>query len=49
MIVPVTNQAAQQVGAPQEGTVLRGGAAHDYMIAAAGAGVLSIQHEFLGA
>src|ERR1035438_3141072 len=49
VIVPVTDQASQQIGAPQEGTVLGSWAADDHVVATAGAGVLSVQHEFLRA
>ena len=46
MVVPVGNQAAQQLGLAQEGTVGRRGAAQHKMVAAAGAGVAAIVHEF---
>ena len=49
MIVPVAEQASQQVGTPQERAVFRSRAAHHHVVAAAGSGVLSIQHEFLRA
>src|ERR1035441_7904016 len=49
VIVPVTDQASQQIWAPQEGTFLRSWAADYHVVAAACAGVLSVQHEFLRA
>ena len=47
--MPVTDQAAQQIGPAQERAVLRSGAADHHVVAAAGAGVLPVQHEFLRA
>ena len=49
MVVPVTDQAAQQIGTPQKSAVPRGRPADDDVVAAARAGVLSVQHEFLRA
>ena len=49
MVVEVTDKAGQQVGATQEGAVLRGNAAQDNVVAAAGAGVAAIQEEFFRA
>ena len=48
MIVPISDQASQQIGTPQEWTLFRGRSAQHYVISAAGPRVLSIQHEFLG-
>ena len=49
MVVPVGDQAAQQIGSAQEGTVRRRRAAQHHMVAAARARVLAVQVEFLGA
>ena len=49
MILPVAHQTAQQVGTAQERAVLRRFRTHDDMIATTGAGVATIDHEFLGA
>ena len=49
MIVPVRDQAAQQIGPAQERRVVGGRAAEHEVIAAAGAGVAAVEHEFLGA
>ena len=49
MIEPVGDQAAQQVGAPQDRAVGRRRAAQDDVVAAAGAGMSAVQHELLGA
>ena len=48
VVVPVQQQAGQQLGLAQEGRVGRGGAAHHKVVATAGAGVASIGHELLG-
>ena len=48
-IVPVGQQAPQQVGPPQEGTVRRRRSAQHQMIPAARPGVPAVQHEFLRA
>ena len=49
MIVPVADQAAQQIGPAQNGAVAgRRSAQHD-VIAARGACVPAVEHEFLGA
>ena len=48
VIVPVGDQAPQQVGTPQERAVCRRRAAQDDVIAAAGSGVASVEHELLG-
>ena len=45
MILPEADQAAQQIGPPQKGAVVRSGAADHDVIAAAGSGVLPIEHE----
>ena len=49
MIQPIADHAAQQIGPAQERAVGRRRAAQHEMIAAAGAGVPAVQHEFLGA
>ena len=48
MMLPEGNQAAQQVGPAQQRAVRRGRAAQGDVIAAAGASVAAIEHEFLG-
>ena len=48
VIVPVGDQAPQQVGTPEERAVCRRRAAQDDVIAAAGPGVASVEHELLG-
>ena len=48
MVVPVGDQAAQQIGAAQERPVGRRGAAEHEVVAAAGAGVAAVEHELLG-
>ncbi len=47
MVVPVGDQAGQQIGASQEGAVGRGGAAEHHMVAAASAGMATVEHELL--
>ena len=47
-VVPIGHQASQQVGAAEEGTVDRPRAAQHDVVAAAGAGVPAVEHEFLG-
>ena len=49
MALPVQDQAAQQVRPAQERAVERGRAADHDMVAAAGAGVLAVDHELVGA
>ncbi len=49
MVVPVAEQAAQQVGPAQDGAVRRRRAAEDDVVAAAGAGVAAVEHEFFRA
>ena len=49
MVLPVGDEAAQQVGAAQQRAVRRGGAAERHVVAAAGAGVAAVEHELLGA
>ena len=49
MIVPIADQAPQQIGSAQERAVLRCGSSQDDVVAAAGAGVLAVELEFLGA
>ena len=46
MPLPVGDQTAQQIGAPQEWAVFRAGAAQGDVVAAAGAGVAPVEHEF---
>ena len=46
--LPVQDQAAQQVRTAQERAVIWRGTAHHHVIAAAGAGMAAIQHEFVG-
>ena len=48
VIVPVGDQATQQIGAPQEGRFVGCGAAENEVVAAAGAGMAAVHHEFLG-
>ena len=48
MVVPVADQASQQIGSSQERAVVGRGAAQHEVIAAAGAGVATVQHEFFG-
>ncbi len=48
MVVPVADQAAQQVGPAQEGRVERSGRAEHEMVAAAGAGMAAVEHELFG-
>ena len=48
VVVPVADQAAQQIGPPQERAVAGRGAAEHEVIAAAGAGVAAVEHELLG-
>ena len=49
VVVPVADQALQQVGPAQQRRFVRRGAAQDDVVAAAGAGVAAVEHEFLGA
>ena len=49
MVLPIRDQAAQQIGPAQEWTIGRGRAAEHDVIAAAGAGVAAVEHELLGA
>ena len=49
MILPVGDQAAQQIGPAQERAVGRRRAAEHDVVAAAGAGVPAVEHELLGA
>ena len=48
VIVPVRDEASQQVGAPKERAVFGRRAAQHEMIAAASPGVASVEHELLG-
>ena len=45
MVVPVADQAAQQIGATQEGRIERSERAEDKVVTAAGAGMATIEHE----
>jgi len=47
VVVPVADQAAQQVGTPQERRVARCRTTEDEVVAAAGAGVTPVDHELL--
>ena len=49
MVVPVREQAAQEIRPPQERRILRRRAAEHEVVAAAGADVTAVNHEFLGA
>ncbi len=49
VVLPVGDQAAQQIGPPQDRAVGGGRTAQGDVIAAAGAGVPPVQHEFFGA
>ena len=49
MIVPIADEAAEQIGPAQEGRIGGRGAADDDVVAAAGAGVAAVEHEFFGA
>ena len=49
MALPIEDQAAEQIGPAQERRIFRLGAAEHDMIAAAGAGMASVDHEFVGA
>ena len=48
VVVPVGDQAAQQIGPAQERAVGRRRAAEHEVVAAAGAGVAAVEHELLG-
>ena len=49
MVVPVGDQAAQQIGPPQQRAVVRRRPADHDVVAAAGAGVAAVDQELLGA
>ena len=49
MILPKGNQTHQHIGPPQHGRLFRRRAAQRDVIAAAGAGMAAVKHEFLGA
>jgi hypothetical protein len=49
MAEPEAEERAEEVGAAEERGVRRGGGTHDDVIAAAGAGVAAVEHEFFGA
>lgn len=49
MALPVEDHALQEIGTAQEGAIVRIGAADDDMVAAAGAGVATVDHELVGA
>jgi hypothetical protein len=46
---PEAEKRAEEVGAAEERGVGRGGSTHDDVVAAAGAGVAAVEHEFFGA
>ena len=48
VVVPVQEQAGQERGAAQKRAVGGRGAAHDHVVAAAGAGVAAVGHELFG-
>ena len=48
MVVPVSDEALEQIRPPENGAVRRGRAADDDVIPAAGAGVAAIEHELFG-
>src|SRR5690606_16350441 len=48
MVMPVTDQAAQQIGAAQKRRVSRCRATQDKMVTATGTGVPAVDHELLG-
>ncbi len=47
--LPVEDEGAQEIGTAEEGRVEGGGAADDDVVATAGAGVLAVDHELVGA
>ena len=47
VVVPVGDQAAQQIGTAQEGRIVRRRAAENEVIAAAGSGMAPVDHELL--
>ena len=49
MVLPVGDQAAQQIGAAEKRAVGRRRSANDDVVAAAGTGVPAVEHELLGA
>ena len=49
MVLPIRDEALQQVGAAQERALRRRRSAEGHVVAAAGAGVPPVEHEFLGA
>ena len=49
MVLPIEDQAFQQIGPAQERRIGGRGAADHDMIAAAGAGVAPVEQEFVGA
>src|SRR5881392_3849491 len=49
MILPVAEQAAEEIWPAQNRAVRRRGSADNYMVAAAGADVPAVDHELLGA
>ncbi len=48
MPLPVQHETFQKIGSAQEWAVIGIGAAHHHMVAAAGAGMTAIDHEFVG-
>ena len=49
MVLPEADDAAQQIRPPQKRAVFRNARTDDHVIAAAGARVLAVDHELLGA
>lgn len=49
MVQPEEDQGAEEVRTPEEGAVDGFGCAHDDVVAATGAGVAAVEHEFFGA
>ena len=48
VVVPVSDQAAQQVGPAQDRALGRSRAAEHHVIAATGTGMATVEHELLG-
>ena len=48
MVLPIGDDAGEQIGTPQEWAVGRRDAAEDDVVAAAGADLSSVDHELLG-
>ena len=47
--MPITEQALEQIGPAQQGTIRGGSSANDHVVAPASAGVATIEHELFGA